>query len=153
VTDVNAPTLVALLERLWRRMKVELADASGRHAPGMRPSQVRVLSLTPTEGARVGDLAARVGMTAQSLGEVVDALTRTGHLEVVRDPADRRARLVRPTTAGRAVARAMAEEIGRFEERLRREVDPSEFVTFRAVLTALGRERLGGEEPSVSRSA
>src|SRR5664279_1388655 len=90
-------SVVALLAGLWRGIKSELGAAAHELAPDLRPSHVRLLSLTPRDGMRVGDLAARAGMTAQSLGEFVDTLCRTGYAQVVPDASDRRARLVVPT--------------------------------------------------------
>ena len=49
---------------------------------------------------RVTDLADRVGMTKQALGEFANDLEERGLLETVRDPADRRVRILRPTGAG-----------------------------------------------------
>src|SRR5450631_2903009 len=95
--------LVALLDRLWRRTKQELDQAARELAPDLRPSHVRLISITPAQGLRLGDLALRAGMTPQSLGELVETLNRAGYLEVVADPADRRARLVRPTPRGAQV--------------------------------------------------
>src|SRR5664279_6490667 len=63
-------SVVALLAGLWRGIKSELDAAAHELAPDLRPSHVRLLSLTPRDGMRVGDLAARAGMTAQSLGAV-----------------------------------------------------------------------------------
>lgn len=74
-------------------------------ARGLRSSQLRLLSLTPVEGLRVTDLAERVGMTKQALGEFANVLEDQGLLESVRDPADKRVRILRPTRRGlRAVA-------------------------------------------------
>jgi DNA-binding MarR family transcriptional regulator len=77
------------------------ASAPEGRAP-LRPSQIRLLSLAPREGMRVTDLADRLGMTKQSLGELATVLERDGMLESVRDPGDRRVRILRPTAAGLA---------------------------------------------------
>lgn len=58
------------------------------------------------EGTRLTTLAARTGLTHQSVGEVVDVLERRGYVERVRDPIDGRARLVVLTAAGRDLLRA-----------------------------------------------
>ena len=77
--------------------------SSGRPVPsGLRTSQLRMLSMTPADGMRVTDLAERVGMTKQALGEFANELEEQGMLESVRDPADRRVRIVRPTRRGLA---------------------------------------------------
>ncbi len=88
----------------------------------LRPSQVRLLSLTPREGMRVTDLADRLGMTKQSLGELATVLERDGMLESVRDPADRRVRILRPTAAGLAAVAAAERVIAEVEAEWRARV-------------------------------
>lgn len=120
--------VVALLGRAldaFRREMQDVAREGGGGPPsiqGLRSSQVRLLSLTPPEGMRVTDLAERVGMTKQALGEFANELERRGHLESVRDPADRRVRILRPTARGLEAVAASNEVIavveGRWRERL-----------------------------------
>ena len=43
--------LVALMEQLWRRIKSELDVTARELAPDLRPSHVRLLSLTPAGGS------------------------------------------------------------------------------------------------------
>jgi hypothetical protein len=50
-------------------------------------AQLRLLSLTPPEGIRVTDLASRLRMTKQALGEFAHALEAKGLLESVGDHA------------------------------------------------------------------
>jgi DNA-binding MarR family transcriptional regulator len=69
-------------------------------------------------------LAARAGMTHQSMGELVQTLERRGYLERRPDPSDGRATLVLLTRSGRQSARRAIEEIAEIEaawlERFRR---------------------------------
>ncbi|HEY4994609.1 MAG TPA: MarR family transcriptional regulator [Nakamurella sp.] len=130
-------SVVALLAGLWRGIKSELDAAAHELAPDLRPSHVRLLSLTPRDGMRVGDLAARAGMTAQSLGEFVDTLCRTGYARVVPDASDRRARLVVPTERGRDVAHAMNTLVHELEDRWRQEIGGRDWELFRGVLIKL----------------
>ena len=75
-------------------------------------------------GTRLTELAARAGMTHQSMGELVAALVELGYLERVPDPVDRRARLVVLTPRGRKAARLARAEVADIDaewvERLRR---------------------------------
>jgi len=61
------------------------------------------------------DLAARAGMTKQSMGELVDDLEAKGFVGRRPDPRDRRARTVVLTDKGRRHARAALRIIGRME--------------------------------------
>ena len=139
VKGFEEPHLVALLEWVWRRTKRELDTAGRELAPDLRPSHVRLISITPAGGMRLGDLATKAGMTAQSLGELVDTLNRAGYTEVVPDPADRRARLVRPTERGAQLALAMNAKARELEELWSQEFSNRQWQEFRQVLNTLGR--------------
>ncbi|WP_295656976.1 MarR family winged helix-turn-helix transcriptional regulator [uncultured Nocardioides sp.] len=99
-----------LLDAIGRDVRARTQGIAGT---GLRTSQLRLLSLTPADGLRVTDLAERVGMTKQALGEFATVLEDRGLLESLRDPADRRVRILRPTAAGRA---AVAEGTAVIEE-------------------------------------
>ncbi len=130
VKDEMPDHILALLGLVLDGFRRDLHDATsggrGRRVPaaarGLRASQIRMLCLTPADGMRVTDLAERVGMTKQALGEFANDLERQGLLETVRDPADRRVRILRPTRRGRqavAAAEALIAEIeGEWRERL-----------------------------------
>lgn len=107
---------------------------------GLRSSQVRLLGLTPVEGMRVTDLAERVGMTKQALGEFATALEERGLMETVRDAADRRVRILRPTVAGLAVAGAADQAIRAMERRWRDRLGTKRWDAMRDGLAAIARD-------------
>jgi DNA-binding MarR family transcriptional regulator len=138
MSAVNDVTLVRLLEAVWRRAKAELNDTVvPDHAAQLRPSQRRVLALTPPEGMRLTELAARAAMTAQALGQFVETLTHSGHLETVPDPTDRRAKLVRPTAKGREVGDAGHAGTAALEQRWRAELGDHQWRQLRLALAQL----------------
>jgi DNA-binding MarR family transcriptional regulator len=110
------PLNIALLLRdpflaLTAELTARLAE---RGYPEVRPPHGNVFGFMDDAGTRVGVLAERAQMTRQSMAELVAHLARHGDVELVPDPADRRARLVRPTDRGRAVhaeARAFLAEV------------------------------------------
>lgn len=139
MTAVNASAaprpehVMALLGEVLDAFRRELAATSA--APGgLRSSQLRLLSLTPAEGMRVTDLAERVGMTKQALGEFATVLERDGLLESLRDPTDGRVRLLRPTARGRRAVRAAEAEIAALEERWSRRMGPDRWRLLRTLL-------------------
>lgn len=70
----------------------------------LSPHQGRALHVVCEEGAvRPARLAERLHVTPRSVTDVVDALVEAGYVRREQDPDDRRAQLVRPTDAGRAV--------------------------------------------------
>ena len=119
--------LMGLLYQAWVARRHEELAAAGY--PEIRPAHGLVFQHLPAEGARLTELAARAQVTKQQLSLLVDELVGWGYLERVPDPADGRARLVRPTERGEQLfaavrginARLEREWASRFDaERLQR---------------------------------
>jgi DNA-binding MarR family transcriptional regulator len=129
-----------LMDLAWRAFRRALDEGVAPRVVdmGLRPSHLRLLSLTPVAGMRLTDLAARVGMTKQALGEFVATLQEAGLVEVTVDVRDRRVRLVRPTPAGQELQRVIESAIGGIERRWAAEVGPERWATFREVLRQIG---------------
>jgi len=138
-----------LMDHAWRAFRellgelVRPAVVAAASGTTLRPSQVRLLSLMPATGMRVTDLAARVGMTKQALGEFVATLQEAGLVEVTVDQRDRRVRLVRPTAAGRRLQGQVESAIAELERRWRDEVGEQRWATFREVLGEIGQPAAG----------
>jgi len=134
--------IFSLLDRTLRTLRDDIQErAIDPDTRGLRTSQLRVVSLTPPDGLRVTDLADRVGMTAQALGEFVRDLTARGLLEVVPDPNDGRARIVRPTPAGLTTAAEWQRDITEMEAHWRDLLGPRRWDTMRRVLADVIAER------------
>jgi DNA-binding MarR family transcriptional regulator len=106
------PTVIALFRQTATLMVSELAarlDAAG--FPGLSPSLHPVFENIDATGTRLTELAARAGMTHQSMGELVAKLEKLGYLTRTSDPADRRARLVCLTPEGQRLVRRAIREI------------------------------------------
>jgi DNA-binding MarR family transcriptional regulator len=132
----HAMALLAEVTEAFRR-DVQEALATVRVPPtvrALRGSQIRLLQLTPHEGMRATDLAARVGMTKQALGEFATELERLGLLESVHDPTDRRVRIWRPTARGIEAAEAGDRVVGTVERAWRRRIGAREWDALRATL-------------------
>jgi DNA-binding MarR family transcriptional regulator len=67
------------------------------------------------QGTRLRELANQSQMAPQSIGEHVDELERTGYVERVPDPSDRRAKLIRPTKRGLAFMAATRDALADIE--------------------------------------
>lgn len=97
--------LVQLLDLAQREVIRSFPEAVDASTTPLRGSQFRVLSMVPLErGRRLTDLAGVAAMTKQAMGEFVADLAEGGFVVVEPDPADRRARLVSLTPAGREAA-------------------------------------------------
>lgn len=141
MTAVNEPPVFELLgkalEVAKKRIEAEVADEPIR----LRGSHLRLLSLTPVDGIRPSELAIRVGMTKQSLGEFVATLQETGFLRVDPDPHDRRARIVAPTEKGIRQQKRTVAIFSDIEDEWRRQVGDDAWVAFRHVLGHLAAQR------------
>jgi DNA-binding MarR family transcriptional regulator len=92
----------------------------GARAAGfpIRPAHSVVFGQMAGGGIRLTDLARGASMTPQAMGELVDDLERLGYLERQPDPADRRAKLIVLTAAGRDVLAAGVATIRTIEQHI-----------------------------------
>src|SRR3954467_7895612 len=109
-----------------------LVQAEGE--AGLRPSHHRVIGHVPPEWITVTELAERVGMTKQGIGQFVTQLIESGHLRVSPDPDDRRVRVVRRTAKGTAAVRRLSELLERLEATWAERVGETRYRQFRTVL-------------------
>src|SRR5262245_4272063 len=88
-------TLLRLTNTLRRRHDARFADYE---LSGPRMRLLAAMSDQPR--TRMGDLAARLGLTARTITTLVDGLEREGLLARRPDPTDRRATLLELTETG-----------------------------------------------------
>ncbi len=119
---------LALVERVNRAMVADLVSgAAARGFPEIRQSHNAVFATLRAEGSRVSDMAARAGITKQSVAAIVRELEDAGLVTVGPDPTDGRAKLVTYTDRGWECVRGGASYLRELEETL---------------VDLLGRERL-----------
>lgn len=109
--------------------------------PGLRPSHHRVIGQVPREGISVTDLADRVGMTKQGIGQFVSQLTASGHLTVSPHPDDRRVRVVRRTAKGDDAERRLGDLLEGLEAEWANRVGTQRYQAFRDTLEEIAGER------------
>lgn len=130
MTSVDRHVLIPLGHLMTESRQLVLAEGE----PGLRPSHHRVIGHVPPEGITMTDLAERVGMTKQGIGQFVTQLTDSGHLAVDRDAHDRRIRVVRRTPAGDAAARRLADLLDGLEAEWANRVGTRRYEEFRTTL-------------------
>jgi hypothetical protein len=109
-------TLISLLRRTTQSMVEEISTRMATEGfPNCPPSFHPIFENLDPDGTRLTVLAARTGLTHQSVGEVVGELERRGFVERVPDPADGRARLVCLTAEGRRLVRTAVTVIAAIE--------------------------------------
>lgn len=92
-----------------------------RRDPALWAAKASHLSLFPhldLDGTRLNELARRMDVTKQAVGQLVDELEDMGLLERRGDPLDRRAKLVTFTDRGRTVMLRGLEVIAEIEAQL-----------------------------------
>ena len=111
--------LIALVHRANRALQADMVrEARAAGYVHTKPAHNAVFGTLSSGGDRSADLAARAGITRQSMGEVVRDLVRLGVVEMRPDPADGRAKLVTYTEQGMAQVQKGIDHIIEFEERM-----------------------------------
>ena len=127
--------LLAIVQRAARVLAADMIEqAHERGHTQIRPAHDAVFATLPEEGARISDMAARAGITKQSMGEAVRDMVGLGLLEMTDDPTDRRAKLVTYTDAGLAVALDGRRYMYALEQRWIEELGEQEYETARTAL-------------------
>ena len=102
---------------------------------GLRPSQFRVIDAVPPDGGiTVSELAERVGMTKQGIGQFVTQLTQAGYLVTEAAAEDRRMRIVRRTRLGSETTQQLTASLRELEEHWAARVGRRRYREFRAIL-------------------
>ncbi|MCX2949167.1 MarR family winged helix-turn-helix transcriptional regulator [Lentzea sp. NEAU-D7] len=125
-----------LFSGFQKELFTRLAEAGHEH---LRPRHGAVMAYIATSGTRASELSERSGQHKQVIGTLIDELERLGYVTRQPDPADRRAKLVVPTEAGRdqmAQARRIVSDI---EARLADRVGQERFAEFKNVFEEIAR--------------
>lgn len=105
--ELERPPFIALAEKAARALSADMVAAARANGfTEITSAHNAVFATLPSEGARAADMAARAGITRQSMGELIRDLVGLGILEMAPDPTDRRAKIVGWTDYGRTVTQA-----------------------------------------------
>lgn len=105
----------------------------------VRAAHSAVFQYLDDTGATVSTLAERAQITKQAMGELVGHLEQHGYVVRVPDPADRRAKLVLPTGAGRKVVAIAQSLVPDVDARIAAVVGAGRLEALRADLEAVRR--------------
>jgi DNA-binding MarR family transcriptional regulator len=106
-------------------------------APRLRPSHAALLPHLDLEGTRLTDLAARMGVTKQAVGQLVEEMEQMGVLTRTTDEEDRRAKRVRFSTRGKRGSLQGAGILGEIEQELTATLGQKPMSSLQAILTDL----------------
>lgn len=101
------------------------------------PAQARVFQRIGPDGTRLTDLAEQARVTKPTANFLVDQLERSGLVERVPDPIDKRARLVTITAKGREMVPLGAEVIAEIEAEWSDHLGARRMTELRRTLTRL----------------
>ena len=118
-------------ERAIGRARTEL------DAPELRASHLALLPHIPFEGIRQSELARKLEVSRQAVGQLVAELVAQGSLELAPDPADRRAKLVRFSAAGEQALFSGMSVLASLDAELADAIGAERAVTLRDTLEAL----------------
>ena len=115
--------MIALVHRADRAFQTHMVkEAHSRGRPDIKPAHNAIFAiLGGVEGRRASSLAAHAGITRQSMGEVVRDLVGLGILEMVPDPDDGRAKVIRYTEEGTRFTNGGLRHIRSLEDRFTEE--------------------------------
>jgi DNA-binding MarR family transcriptional regulator len=133
--DLSDHTLTVLISVAERILYDAILDAIARAGfEGIRRAHGAVYEAIDPGGSRLSDMAERVQMRKQSMGELVDHLESHGYVERLPDPHDGRAKLITLTKRGEAVARTAIAATNKVERRWERHLGDRRARDFRRAL-------------------
>lgn len=137
--------LVELLQvaadSLFAAIPPELAAAG---FSDIRPTHGCAFRFLGPAGLRLTELASLANLTKQSVGEIVNELERSGYVERVPDPHDKRAKVIRLTQRGEQAQRAGFGLLAELEQGWARRYGAGDVAQLRETLEAI----TVGEAPS-----
>lgn len=101
------------------------------------PSHGLVFQYAEEGGSRITELAARAGMTKQSMSALVYQLEESGYLRRKNDPSDARAILFVLTVKGQALKTKGQQINHQFEKKWEEQLGPTQYQKFRDMLKEL----------------
>ena len=152
----SGPLVGGLLRLAWERVRQDIdagVRAAGYH--DLNPAHLAPFRSNGPDGQRPSRIAEQMGITKQSVNDLLRHLENTGYLNLVPDPEDSRARLVRLTPRGRELHAVLWTHARSVEQRLRAAIGKQPFEQFKETLRAISEEsrvapREDQEAPAVS---
>ena len=134
----DGPWIGGLLRLAWERVR-ERIDTGVRAAgyDDLNPAHLALFRYDGPDGRRPSRIADQMRITKQSLNDLLRHLENTGYVELVPDPADSRARLVRLTPRGRQLHVVLGMHARNAEQLLLDGIGKGPFEQFRQTLLAI----------------
>jgi DNA-binding MarR family transcriptional regulator len=148
--DPSRVTLPALLDLATEAMYTDFrALIDDTPYTDIRPTHGCVFRFVHDDGMRLTELASKAGLTKQSVGEVVDDLTRLGYIERFPDPTDKRAKLIRLTAKGLDAQRIGYSKFAAVEEQWAEAFGADRIADLRSLLEDIALAKAPGAVPEL----
>jgi DNA-binding MarR family transcriptional regulator len=126
--EERAPYVGALLRVVWQWVRDQLyAGVMAAGYDDLNAAHVGLWRYPGLEGQRPSRIADRVGITKQSVNELLGHLELHGYLERVPDPSDGRARVIRLTSKGRGLEQTIYASAGAAQRQIEEILGPERF--------------------------
>ncbi len=137
-TGERGPYVGAMLRVVWQWVRDQLyAGVLAAGYDDLSAAHVGLWRYPGLDGLRPSQLADRVGITKQSVNDLLGHLERHGYLLRVPDSADGRARVVRLTPRGRRLEQTIYAEAGAAQLRIAEILGPERFAHLHSSLELL----------------
>ncbi|HZT66494.1 MAG TPA: MarR family winged helix-turn-helix transcriptional regulator [Acidimicrobiales bacterium] len=128
----------AMLRVVWQWVRDEMyAGVAAAGYDDLNAAHVDLWRYPGLDGLRPSQLADHVGITKQSVNDLLGHLERHGYLERVPDPADGRARVIRLTPRGRRLQETIHGEARAAQLRIAAILGPRRFAQLHSSLELL----------------
>ena len=132
------PFIGALLRVVWQWVRDQMylgVVAAGYH--DLNPAHIGLWRYPGLEGLRPSQLADQLGITKQSVNDLLAYLEQHGYLRRVPDSADGRARVIRITSKGRRLQQKIYEQAQAAQLRIAEMLGPERFTQLHSSLEML----------------
>jgi DNA-binding MarR family transcriptional regulator len=139
-----SPYVGATLRVVWQWVRDQLyAGVVAAGYDDLNSAHIGLWRYPGLEGLRPSQLADQVGITKQSVNDLLGHLERHGYLSRLPDSADGRVRVIRLTSKGRRLQRTIYAEAGAAQQRIAEILGPRRFSQLQSSLELL-TEQLAG---------
>src|SRR3984957_6549327 len=140
----RSPFVGALLRVVWQWVRDQMyAGVVAAGYDDLNAAHIGLWRYPGLEGVRPSQLADQVGITKQSVNDLLAHLEQHGYLLRVPDSADGRARVIRLTSKGRRLQETIYAEAGAAQLRIAEILGPRRFAQLHSSLEQL-TEQLAG---------
>jgi len=137
-TGRGGPYVGAMMRVVWQWVRDQLyAGVAAAGFDDLSAAHVALWRYPGLDGVRPSQLADRVGITKQSVNDLLGHLEQHEYLMRVPDSADGRARVIRLTSKGRRLQETIYAEAGSAQLRIAEILGPRRFTQFHSSLELL----------------